>query len=70
MKTYRYFVSFNHACGAGNLEILRASEIITMNDIKGIERTIIELNKKLSGVVLINYKLLRVDEKAADNDQK
>ena len=68
MKTYIYFVSFSHSNGFGNLEILRASEIITMNDIKGIERTIIELNKKLFGAVLINYKLLRIDEKAADNE--
>lgn len=68
MKTYIYFVSFNHNCGAGNLEISRASEIITMNDIKGIEKTILEMDKKIHGVVLINYKLLRVDERATDNE--
>lgn len=68
MKNYKYFVSFSHSNGLGNLEVSRASKVITMNDIKGIERAIIELNKKLFGVVLINYKLLRVDEKAADNE--
>lgn len=63
MSTYIYFVSFNHSNGSGNIEISRASKIITMNDIKGIEKTIKTAGNNLYGVVLINYKLLRISEK-------
>jgi hypothetical protein len=69
VKAYKYFVSFNHNNGGGNLEISRASEIITMNDIKGIEKAIANTDggRSLSGVVVMNYKLLRTDKETKDS---
>lgn len=53
--SYRYFISFSHEGGFGNLEVQRGLEIECIEDIKDIARQIEEKDESIKQVVILSF---------------
>lgn len=66
MKGYRYFISYNfinddESSGTGNGSFVSDTKIKSYDDIKTIEKTIID-NTKFKSITIINYILLNKEK--------
>ena len=60
-KIFRYFVSYSHTMGFGNVEMLLDNVIDDYNDIKEVQKVLVDSYKAVEPVV-ISYQLLRIEE--------
>lgn len=55
---YRYFVSYSHEKGHGNMELVRNKKIAEYEDIRAAQEYVMEKYPEAGGVVIMNFILL------------
>ena len=65
---YVYFVSFSHVGGQGNISMHREYKISTYEDIKSIQKLIMDESNLLKEVVVNNFILLEYKNEAHTKD--
>ncbi len=57
--SYRYFISYSHQNGFGNLEVQRELEIECIKDITNIAEQIEKEDKAIKQVIILNFQRLK-----------